>query len=73
MEDVLAQITVIGKEPNRILEALHSSRTGANVVSHTIFQLNPTNESRELEKCHCGVVSRWAFDSLLAALRNKRS
>jgi hypothetical protein len=33
--------------------------------SHTIFQLNPANDSRLFEECHCEPVSRWVFDSLL--------
>ncbi|KAF8498734.1 hypothetical protein F5888DRAFT_201198 [Russula emetica] len=38
---------------------------GASALSHTIFQLSPTNEIRQLEACDYEAVSRWVFDTLL--------
>ena len=40
-------------------------RTGDSDVSYTIFQIFPTDKRRCLEKCHVGLVSRWALDLLL--------
>jgi hypothetical protein len=50
-----------------MLQALNSYRLGADALSHTILQLYPSNELRQLEICNYEVVSRWVFDSLLKA------
>ena len=64
-EEVLTQITDIGKEPSRILDVPLAYRMRADAGFYTIFQLYPTNDSRQLVYSHCEVVSPWAFNSLL--------
>jgi hypothetical protein len=74
MEEVLAQITDIGKDQNCTLHALQSFRTGADAVSHTNFQLHPTDKLRGLEKCECEAVDRflipcWPLANLTKLMR----
>ncbi len=48
-----------------ISNVLQRLKTGASDVSHTVFQLSPTDQSRSLSHCRFKPVSRWAFDQLL--------
>jgi hypothetical protein len=65
IEEVVARIRDIARGTTSMLQALYSYRLSANAISHTIFQLYPSNESRELAMCKYEVVSRWVLDSLL--------
>ncbi len=51
-----------------IMELLHETQTGGKSnVSHTIFQIFPSNANakRLLLECHFEPVSRWTLDILL--------
>ena len=63
MEEISTLITNIAINPSQVLQAFYSNRTGT--VSHTIFQIYPTNELRQIGQCKCETVSQWVFDSLM--------
>ncbi len=48
-----------------ISNVLQRLKTGASDVSHMVFQLSPTDQSRSLSHCRFKPVSRWAFNQLL--------
>jgi len=66
-QEVLTLIEEVGGNRERIVQALESSRKGADTVSHQIFQVypDPKDGFRQLEHCQVEAVSRWAFTSLL--------
>ena len=59
------QVTHIAKKGN-ILEELYALGANDSDLSHTIFQLFPTNESRQLEACDHEPVSAWVLRRLLS-------
>ncbi len=48
-----------------IPNVLRRLETGASDVSHMVFQLSPTDQSRSLSHCRFKPVSQWAFDLFL--------
>ena len=63
---------VAGKDSN-ISQLLHSYRKGDSDVSHSIFEISPTDESRLLSECKFGAVSRWALEVLLNAYEDRQA
>lgn len=63
--DVLWKFDLIAKDMGRIFQALNLNELDANAISHTIFQISPADELRQLETCNWDLVSQWAFNSLL--------
>jgi len=43
------------------MQLVYASRTGDSAVSHSIFQISPKDESRQLSDCGFDIVSDWAF------------
>jgi hypothetical protein len=66
-QQVLRKIKSIAGNTSHIVDVLILYQLDAYALYHTIFQLSPENELRQLETCHCDVVSQWVFDSLLDA------
>ena len=64
-QEVVRKIDRIAGNTSRIFQALNSNELDADALSHTIFQISPANELRQLETCHWDAVSQWAFNSLL--------
>jgi hypothetical protein len=56
-----------GNTSYNIMQLLNEAQTGGSDVSHTIFQIFPSNTdtNRLLSHCHFETVSRWALDLLL--------
>ena len=62
--EVKARVTHVANKGD-VLDKLDEFRFGANDLSRTIFQLFPTNESRQLEACNYELVSAWVLRCLL--------
>ena len=65
MDEISMLITNIAINPSQVLQAFYSNRTGVNAVSHTIFQIYPTDKLRQMGQRKCGAVSQWVFRSLM--------
>jgi hypothetical protein len=63
-QELLGQIRDI-ENTSRIMQALQSYGTNADALSHTIFQISPSDDKRDLATCHYDAVSRWVFDAVL--------
>src|SRR5260221_12360883 len=59
------RIRDVASEPSNMVQLLNSSRRGDSSVSHSIFEISPTDKSRLLAKCKFSRVSRWALDCFL--------
>ena len=62
-----ARIIGIPSKESNMVQVLSSSQTGDNHVSHSIFEISPSNEKRIFSKCKFGYVSKWAFNCFLEA------
>jgi hypothetical protein len=58
---------------NRVCRQVALLWPSAGLLYHTIFQLAPTNESRQLAICDCEPVSRWVVDSLLEVYETRKA
>jgi hypothetical protein len=70
---VSGQITAIGENTSNILQGLKTDKFNPDALSHTVFQIYPTDESRRLDGCQCDVASQWIFDSLLNACETREA
>ena len=65
--EVVLVIRNLARKPTEILRVLCNRRANAYDISHTIFELTPTDESRQFETSECVPVSPWVTDTLMKA------
>jgi hypothetical protein len=61
---VMDQIKKIAENPNSVIQIPRLIREGSYDLSHTIFQMSPDSESRELQYCLYETISQWVSDTL---------
>ena len=64
-------ITNFARKPTKILRVLCDHQENAKGIFHTVFELIPTNESRQFERSQFLPVSPWALEFLLKACKRK--
>ena len=72
IEEVRAEVTRVASSGN-VLQKLDFLRHNPSNLSHTIFQLSPTSDSRELATCRYDAVSRWVVDCLLKPYESREA
>ena len=66
-------ITSLASNPGEILRVLCDRQANANDISHPVFELMPTDESRQFETSQCVPVSPWVTETLIKACDKKEA